>query len=180
MIRDKKTGRFIVYKDKPFDKKEYDREYYKKHYVSKGGYQKGENHHLWKGGKKDHCPKCNTLKYRDSKVCRKCMGVSYRGEGSPRWKGGYVNTKRLAKVREARILENGGSHTLVDWEQLKMKYGYMCLCCKKTEPEIVLQRDHIVPVSKGGTSNIENIQPLCQSCNSRKKTKILNFIIQYA
>jgi len=35
--------------------------------------------------------------------------------------------------------------------------------------------DHVLPVSKGGTSYISNIQPLCQPCNSGKKDKHIDY-----
>lgn len=55
------------------------------------------------------------------------------------------------------------------------KYNYTCLCCNKKEPEILLTIDHVIPVSLGGMNIIENAQPLCHSCNSRKKAKVMDY-----
>lgn len=81
--------------------------------------------------------------------------------------------ERLAKhhKRLARIAGNGGSYTVGEWELLKKRYGYCCPSCGSQEPEIKLTVDHIIPISKGGINTIENIQPLCLSCNSRKRNQ---------
>ena len=41
--------------------------------------------------------------------------------------------------------------------------------------EVEPQKDHIVPVNKGGNFTKENIQVLCKSCNSKKGTKYIDY-----
>lgn len=67
---------------------------------------------------------------------------------------------------------NGGSFTEKEWQALCMKYDYRCLHCGEQKK---LTADHVIPVAKGGTSNIENIQPLCGSCNSSKGIKEIDY-----
>lgn len=80
--------------------------------------------------------------------------------------------KRSEAKRRAHKLGNGGSFTVQEWIELCKRYNHRCLACGKDEP---LTADHVVPLSKGGTSNIDNIQPLCKSCNSRKRDKTIDY-----
>lgn len=52
------------------------------------------------------------------------------------------------------------------------KYGKRCLCCGATDN---ISIDHIKPISKGGTNDLNNLQPLCKSCNSSKSTRIVDY-----
>lgn len=47
--------------------------------------------------------------------------------------------------------------------------GGKCVYCGATEN---LHLDHIIPFSRGGATNIENLQLLCQKCNLQKSNKI--------
>ena len=58
-----------------------------------------------------------------------------------------------------------------DWQDILWEYGTNCLRCGN--PKITL--DHIIPVSIKKINNYDNYQPLCQSCNSWKHTKIIDF-----
>jgi 5-methylcytosine-specific restriction endonuclease McrA len=92
------------------------------------------------------------------------------GEKSGAWKGGISKDhKHYHRIYRNRKLNAEGSHTNKEWENLKAQYNWTCPCCGRKEPEIKLAGDHIIPLSKGGSDNIENIQPLCKSCNSKKK-----------
>ena len=124
----------------------------------------------------DNCPDCNGLKLKTAKRCIVCKGKATSGINSPYYKGGYENHLWHNKKRRIKEMNAKGSHSLEQWQELKKKYDYMCLCCKEKEPFIVLSEDHIIPLSKNGSDNIENIQPLCRSCNSRKYNKIINYV----
>lgn len=89
-------------------------------------------------------------------------------------KGRQYNQTRRAKVKEV-----GGEITAEEWKQLLDFYGHRCLCCKRTEDEVAIHIDHIVPISKGGRNVIENAQPLCKSCNSAKHDKIIDYRKSY-
>lgn len=62
--------------------------------------------------------------------------------------------------------------TLKDWENIKDRFSRKCAHCNKHETEVKLTVDHIIPISKGGKHSLDNVQPLCASCNSRKKDKL--------
>jgi len=151
----------------------------------KKGENMGVNHPRWKGGKERFkCIDCNNACSFYSKRCRKCSNLiqskgannyfyGKKGEQAPNWQGGvtpYYKIMRANKLKEA-----GGSHSFKEWETLKAQYNWTCPCCKKQEPEIKLTKDHIISVNKGGSDNIENIQPLCVSCNSKKSIKTIRY-----
>lgn len=51
-------------------------------------------------------------------------------------------------------------------------HGETCLCCGATD-KICL--DHIIAIKNGGENSIENLQPLCKSCNSSKGAKTIDY-----
>lgn len=139
-----------------------------------------------KGGNKGHKPyggfstrfekghKKNMGKHWKVKDSSRMGGKRFEGENSYQWKGGKRSSIN-GKLRRERIKNNGGSHTFDEWETLKAQYNWTCPCCGKSELEIKLMKDHIIPIVKGGSDNIENIQPLCKNCNSKKHSKIKKY-----
>ncbi len=46
---------------------------------------------------------------------------------------------------------------------------YCCQSCSQTHLQTELTIDHIIPLAKGGSNDISNLQTLCRRCNSRKR-----------
>lgn len=74
---------------------------------------------------------------------------------------------RRAKLR--------GAHTHKEWSSLVKTTGYKCLACWCGGNENTLHRDHIVSLAHGGANTIDNIQPLCASCNHRKRSRSIDY-----
>ena len=45
---------------------------------------------------------------------------------------------------------------------------YVCQYCGACGPGVELEVDHVIPVSKGGTDNIDNLKTSCFNCNRGK------------
>ena len=52
--------------------------------------------------------------------------------------------------------------------------SFKCQYCGATAPDVLLEIDHIHPVSKGGTNDVTNLITACQPCNSGKSDKTLD------
>ena len=60
---------------------------------------------------------------------------------------------------------------------IKNRDNFTCCSCGNSthsEPNLLLEIDHIIPVSKGGCTVEDNLQTLCWKCNRTKSNKITN------
>jgi hypothetical protein len=61
-------------------------------------------------------------------------------------------------------------------EEIKERDNYTCKSCDlstETERNLLLEIDHIIPLSKGGITTESNLQTLCWRCNRSKGSKIV-------
>jgi predicted restriction endonuclease len=77
------------------------------------------------------------------------------------------------RKRRAARHASSGSFTAEEFRALCERYGNRCLACGDTEA--VLRADHVVPLTRGGSDDIGNIQPLCGSCNRSKFVSIVDY-----
>lgn len=75
--------------------------------------------------------------------------------------------------RRARRLNNGGTITAEEWNDVLNKYGNKCICCGREDVRLTL--DHVVPLFSGGRNSVDNVQPLCRSCNSKKGIRTIDY-----
>lgn len=120
----------------------------------------------------------HTETHRTCYLCRRFLPVD---QFTRRSNGTYFsgckdcNRHVFAQRRRARLVGAEGSYSSAEWFLLLSEYDRCPVCHRRWEDippppnrQSVITADHIVPISKGGPNSIDNIQPLCYSCNSRK------------
>lgn len=78
------------------------------------------------------------------------------------------DAKRRSLLRSRYGLRDIG-HTEREWQRLLARHQGKCAYCGA----VATERDHIIPLGRGGTDFIGNILPACRACNSRKNNKFL-------
>lgn len=77
--------------------------------------------------------------------------------------------EHFKKIQRNKINDN------IRFEVFK-RDNYRCNICgvsPNEDGEITLHLDHIIPIAKGGDSDLNNLQTLCSRCNMGKKAKLM-------
>jgi 5-methylcytosine-specific restriction endonuclease McrA len=74
-----------------------------------------------------------------------------------------AHKRRSERLAAAKGLATHSDH---EWFALSLAFP-RCVCCD--DPDLKTGKDHIVPLYHGGSDGIENLQPLCASCNKAKR-----------
>lgn len=82
-----------------------------------------------------------------------------------------------SQIRVARKKNLVSDFTFKQWLQKLEENNYRCVYCYEQRDD--LQREHIVPVTKGGGYTWDNIVPACMACNVSKGTKDLLTYVEY-
>ena len=91
------------------------------------------------------------------------------------WQRAYKKLLRkisaLKSSLKRRALESGTKFD-IELNQLKQMfldiYGNDCKYCDKKLNYRNIACDHVIPLTKGGDSLVENLQLICRTCNTRK------------
>ncbi len=102
--------------------------------------------------------------------CRTCINVK-RSVSRNRAKHGKFISKEKCRTMEPVI-----NYSLDDWRDAMIHFGGECCYCGVPEgrsKKSKFDREHLIPVSKGGKTVRNNIAPACPTCNRARGNKDL-------
>lgn len=119
-----------------------------------------------------YCGKCGLCKPMDaySKDKSKADGLMSQCRPCRR----IIEAPKVARKNRERQHKKriSGKHTAEQWAEVLERYNYQCLCCGSADN---IQKDHIMPIALDGTDNIDNLQPLCATCNNKKGARYIDY-----
>ena len=113
------------------------------------------------------CPRCGTWQF-ETNICDKCNYDLRQEKNFEQDKTEYRSEPKTWRDRVKDAVKI----------QIYERDGYICQYCGLYCYESYIQNsgavtiDHMLPVSAGGTSDIENLVTCCRECNMRKTNKI--------
>jgi hypothetical protein len=89
-----------------------------------------------------------------------------QSESNSRYRRNNLERFRQYAQRRYHIKRNlPATLTMDEWEYIKSVFEWTCCYCGAA---CDLDREHFIPVTKGGGYTLENILPACNSCNTSK------------
>lgn len=105
--------------------------------------------------------------YKKNREAKCAKSRRWRAENPEKW-------HELQRVRRARKLGAGGTHTLAEIRGIFDQQGGLCAGCQIPLVKTGKGKyhvDHIQPISRGGSDDASNLQLLCPPCNYSKSAK---------
>lgn len=115
------------------------------------------------------CKRCACAKARQRHAARRPEALARMREyGATSGRLVWSENRRRGRARrrkaEIRLV------TEADWRRLVARYRGLCAYCKQRP---WTDRDHIIPLSRGGRHSIGNLLPACEFCNTSKHNRLL-------
>lgn len=87
---------------------------------------------------------------------------------------GTTRRVRVARRRRRRLALVDNDLTDLQWEALRAAWGGCAYCGATDRP---LQRDCVLPISRGGRYTLGNVVPACGPCNASKcHTEVVSWL----
>ena len=81
-----------------------------------------------------------------------------------------VNVSSIVAVKRSALIRHHGKRTIppLTNRELFLRDAHLCMYCGHQHLEANLTRDHVTPLSRGGTDRWSNVVTACRHCNTRK------------
>lgn len=100
-----------------------------------------------------------------------------KGENLYNWKGGQSTAgerSRIANKRRYHTLKGGGDLPISYLDALRTTQRNLCFYCEDSlKYDKSTHIEHLLPISRGGKNDWQNLVLSCQRCNNQKKDKTL-------